>query len=215
MCCGSPLLGQYRGTYMICVPNVYRLLGALLGYGVRLRTRTCRVQYPVMALPCSPLIVGMLTTTTFASLWLHPYYAKYPPQAEDMGFHPWSSTCHKRRPTPRRRSPCIHIYLHHYQHFAPPTCLPEPSRSPSHGTPCSWCLRSLKMYISMRTIHVWTKILSVILRETGVWFPQPWPPNRHQQVATCLTLPRLIIQMITPPSHREVMSAVGRLHWRN
>jgi hypothetical protein len=38
---GTPLLGQYGGVYMGYVPNGYRLLGALLGYGVRLRTRMC------------------------------------------------------------------------------------------------------------------------------------------------------------------------------
>jgi hypothetical protein len=34
----------------------YRLIGAVLGYGVQLRTRRCRVRFPVMALPCTPSI---------------------------------------------------------------------------------------------------------------------------------------------------------------
>jgi hypothetical protein len=56
MYCGSPLLGQYGGTYTRYIPNGYRLLGAVLGYGVRLRTRRCQVRFPVMAFPCNPLI---------------------------------------------------------------------------------------------------------------------------------------------------------------
>jgi hypothetical protein len=55
MYCGGPLLGQYGGMYMRYIPNGYRVLGAVLGYGVRLRTRRCRVRFPVMAFPCNPL----------------------------------------------------------------------------------------------------------------------------------------------------------------
>jgi hypothetical protein len=35
------------------IPIGYRLFGAVLGYGVRLRTRRCRVRFPVMAFPCN------------------------------------------------------------------------------------------------------------------------------------------------------------------
>jgi hypothetical protein len=59
MYCGSPLLGQYGGIYMRYIPIWYRLLGAVIGYGVRLRTRRYRVRFPVMAFPCNPLIVGV------------------------------------------------------------------------------------------------------------------------------------------------------------
>jgi hypothetical protein len=58
MYCGSPLLGQYGGIYMRYIPFGYRLFGEVLGYGVRLRTRRCRVRFPVMAFPCIPFTLS-------------------------------------------------------------------------------------------------------------------------------------------------------------
>jgi hypothetical protein len=56
----GPVAREVRGMYMRYISIGYRHLGAVLGYGVRLRTWICRVRFPVIALLCTPSTVAGL-----------------------------------------------------------------------------------------------------------------------------------------------------------